>query len=195
MKTKFDQSYWEKRYQSGQVGWDIGKVSTPLKEYIDQLTQKEMSILIPGAGNGYEAGYLWKQGFENTHILDISKTALDNFNSAFPYFYYKNIHLGDFWAHQGKYDVILEQTFFCAIDIHLRKSYVEKIHDLLVPNGKVIGLLWSEEMGGDAPPFGGSIGEYRELFEDLFSIEIMEETHNSIATRAGRELFIKLIKK
>jgi hypothetical protein len=45
-------NYWEERYLKNEIGWDIGAVSTPLKEYIDQLTNKACRILIPGAGNG-----------------------------------------------------------------------------------------------------------------------------------------------
>jgi len=61
------------------MGWDIGYPSTPIKEYADQLTDKSIQILIPGAGNAYEAEYLWKQGFSNVHILDISEIPLKEF--------------------------------------------------------------------------------------------------------------------
>ena len=44
-------NYWEERYQKQDTGWDIGTISTPLKEYIDQLTDKKCRILLPGAGN------------------------------------------------------------------------------------------------------------------------------------------------
>ena len=50
-------NYWEERYQKGETGWDAGKITTPIKEYIDQLTNKNLKILIPGAGNGYEFDY------------------------------------------------------------------------------------------------------------------------------------------
>ena len=35
-----DRTYWETRYRSDETGWDLGGPSTPLKEYIDQLTDK-----------------------------------------------------------------------------------------------------------------------------------------------------------
>ena len=46
-RMELNESYWSTRYQQGQIGWDIGDVSTPIKEYIDQLENKELSILIP----------------------------------------------------------------------------------------------------------------------------------------------------
>ena len=49
---------WNDRYQNKDIGWDIGKISTPLKEYFDQLENKDLKIAIPGCGNAYEAEYL-----------------------------------------------------------------------------------------------------------------------------------------
>jgi len=57
-------NYWENRYQNQQTGWDIGEISSPLKAYIDQLEDKSIKILIPGAGNAYEAEYLFLNGFK-----------------------------------------------------------------------------------------------------------------------------------
>ena len=37
---------WENRYLNNDIGWDLGEVSTPLKEYFDQLENKEIKILI-----------------------------------------------------------------------------------------------------------------------------------------------------
>lgn len=57
-ETLLDAHYWNERYQNSATGWDIGAVSTPLKEYIDQLDSKEIRILIPGCGNAYVSAAL-----------------------------------------------------------------------------------------------------------------------------------------
>jgi|GEM_PF-3928663 len=31
--VQLDEQYWNNRYKTDQTGWDIGFVSTPLKEY------------------------------------------------------------------------------------------------------------------------------------------------------------------
>lgn len=31
------EEFWDRRYQTNDLGWDIGAVSRPLKTYIDQL--------------------------------------------------------------------------------------------------------------------------------------------------------------
>ncbi|MCB0465166.1 MAG: SAM-dependent methyltransferase, partial [Aequorivita sp.] len=61
----FYETFWNHKYLSGETGWDIGYVSTPIKEYIDQLSDKNLKILIPGGGNSYEAEYLFESGFNN----------------------------------------------------------------------------------------------------------------------------------
>ncbi len=57
---QLDEQYWSNRYQQGSTPWDIGEISTPIKEYIDQLEDKELRILIPGCGNAQEAGYCYQ---------------------------------------------------------------------------------------------------------------------------------------
>ena len=52
-----------------------------------------------------------------------------------------NVILGDFFEHTGQYDLIIEQTFFCAIDPKLREKYVAQSSALLKPSGKIIGVL------------------------------------------------------
>ena len=67
---KLTREYWNNRYLKGNTGWDIGEVSTPLKDLIDRLSDKNLRILIPGAGRAYEAIYLYKKGFQNVFVCD-----------------------------------------------------------------------------------------------------------------------------
>jgi methyl halide transferase len=55
---KDTENYWTNRYETASTGWDLGEPSMPLKTYIDQLENTAIKILIPGAGNAYEAEYL-----------------------------------------------------------------------------------------------------------------------------------------
>ena len=72
MNTFLSADYWSERYQNNQAGWDLGQISPPIKAYIDQLEDKNLRILIPGCGSGYEGSYLWEKGFTNVHLLDFS---------------------------------------------------------------------------------------------------------------------------
>ncbi len=100
---------------------------------------------------------------------------------------------GDFFQYEGPFDLILEQTFFCALSPALRKDYALKMHELLTPGGKLAGVLFDKDFGG-GPPFGGYAEEYRALFEPLFRIRTLAPCYNSIPPRAGTEVFILLEK-
>jgi SAM-dependent methyltransferase len=189
-----DQDYWDKQYASNATGWDLGKVSPPIKEYIDTLKDKNISILIPGCGNSHEAEYLLSQGFTNITLIDIAPTLVENLQKKFQNYPNIKIVLGDFFAHKGKYDLVIEQTFFCALPPTMRQKYVVEMHKILKEKGLLVGLLFDKTFES-GPPFGGSKAEYEQLFKDYFEFEIMETCHNSIAPRANSELFIELQKK
>ncbi|MCF6346687.1 MAG: TPMT family class I SAM-dependent methyltransferase [Flavobacteriaceae bacterium] len=186
----FNVNSWKDKYLNNATGWDIGHISTPLKEYFEQLENEDLSILIPGCGNGYEAEFLHNLGFKNVSILDIAEQPLENFNKRVPYFPKENLIHGDFFSHNGTYDLIIEQTFFCALNPILRKNYVKKISQLLVDNGKLVGLLFDFPLTEQGPPFGGSIKEYIKTFSQFFKIKTLERSYNSIDDRQGKELFI-----
>lgn len=191
---KLDAAYWQNRYESGSTGWDAGTPTTPLVTYIDQLENKELRILIPGAGNGYEVEYLHNKGFKNVFVVDLASIPLETLANRIPDFPKDHLICGDFFELKDSFDLIIEQTFFCAIDPLLRERYVQKMHDLLVDGGKLVGLLWSVPMNEDTPPFGGSKPEYERLFQSSFIIRYLDHCYNSIQPRKGRELFFLLIK-
>lgn len=192
---KFDQQFWDEKYRKKLTGWDIGYVSTPIKEYVDQLEDKSLKILIPGGGNSYEAEYLFRNGFSNVYVMDISAEPLKNIQFRIPDFPISNLLHQDFFKARGQYDLIFEQTLFCAIDPAKRMDYVKKMSELLKPERKLVGLLFQIPLNDDHPPFGGNRKEYEKLFKDKFEIQIMETAYNSIPPRAGNELFIKMKKK
>jgi 2-polyprenyl-3-methyl-5-hydroxy-6-metoxy-1,4-benzoquinol methylase len=192
MKQTIDKEFWDGRYENEQTGWDIGHASRPIKEYIDQITDKELRILIPGAGNSYEAEYLHNQGFKNVTVIDISNHPLENIKKRIPSFPTNNLIHQDFFELNGKFDIIIEQTFFCALNPNLRQDYVNKMHDLLNKNGKIIGLMFDAPLNTEHPPFGGNKKEYKKLFEPKFEIKTIELAHNSIEPRAGKEVLLIL---
>ena len=195
MNRELNMEYWNNRYLQQQTGWDIGSVAPPLKEYIDQLINKNISILIPGCGNAYEAAYLLQQGFKNVTLVDIAPAATAAVEGKLSTYINNGLQIitGDFFDLKTTYDLILEQTFFCALDPTLRSAYLEKMVSLLNPDGKLVGLLFNRHFEG-GPPFGGSKLEYEELFTPQFNIQMMDTAHNSIAPRAGTELFVKMTK-
>jgi SAM-dependent methyltransferase len=190
-----DKEFWNNRYKTEQTGWDIGYPSTPLKTFIDKIENKNLAILIPGCGRAYEAEYLHLKGFKNVTVIDLSPIALTEFSERVKSFPKTHLIEGNFFEHLGEYDLIIEQTFFCAIDPKLRKDYVRHSSKLLKENGKISGLLFAEEFGNDHPPFGGTKKEYQALFSTHYHLENIEIASDSIDARKGRELFISFKNK
>lgn len=184
-----DASYWAGLYEDSQTGWDIGYANPQLVAYFKTIQVKDIQILIPGCGNGYEAIWLVKNGFTNVTVVDLVATPLqsiqDQTNGQI-----KTIK-GDFFDLEGTFDLIVEQTFFCALDPSFRKKYVEKMEQLLHPDGELVGLLFSIEFERKGPPFGGLVKEYLPLFSKKLEILEMDTALLSIKPRQGTEVFFR----
>ncbi len=181
--------FWKNKYHNKQTGWDIGYPSPPITSYVNQIKNKNIKILIPGCGNAHEAEYLLSHGFRNVYVLDFVKEALINFKERFPDFPNSQLVCQDFFKYTNQFDLIIEQTFFCALPRDQRNEYSNKIKQLLVPNGKLIGLFFSREFDNPEPPFGGSKEEYESIFSENFNIKVLENCYNSIQPRKNNELF------
>jgi SAM-dependent methyltransferase len=184
----------------------MGRVSPPLQAYFEQLTDKRLSILIPGCGNSYEAAWLLENGFSSVTLIDISAMLMEKLRDRFRAFTESadplptgssnhppmapplRLITGDFFDLTGSFDLIIEQTFYCALDPALRKDYVEKMYHLLRPGGRLAGVLFDRDFEG-GPPFGGHKEEYAALFRQKFILKKIEPCYNSIKPRAGSELF------
>jgi len=175
----------------------MGRISPPLAAYIDQLKTRTQKILIPGAGNAHEAEYLWRRGFKNVFIAEIALKAINNFKKRVTDFPADHILHGDFFELQGKFDLIIEQTFFCALEPGYRLQYARQMHRLLNPGGKLVGLLFDFPLDPEnpKPPFGGSGEEYKRYFDGYFKFVVFETASNSHPARQEREIFMILEKK
>lgn len=189
MESKLNETYWSQRYLNNETGWDVGSPSTPLKEYIDQLENKNIKILIPGCGNAYEAQYLFENGFTNVFVIDLSPIPLQNLKKRLPDFPESQLLEGDFFDLTNHFDLILEQTMFCAIDPRLRMEYARKATEILNEGGKLVGVLFNREFEG-GPPFGGTKDEYVTYFSNHFQNVYLEPCYNSIKPRQNSELFM-----
>lgn len=195
MQNQLTANYWSNRYLNNQTGWDIGHISTPLKDFIDTLEDKNLRILIPGAGRAYEAVYLHQKGFKNVYVCDWAEVAFSHLKENAPDFPTENMLIGDFFQLDIEVDLVLEQTFFCALNPKLRPKYAEKMSEILAENGLLVGLFFGIKFPKAGPPFGGTKEEYLPIFESNFTILEMETAQNSIKPRQGSELFFRMMKK
>lgn len=182
---------WQSLYEAEDTGWDLGTISPPMKQLIDTLEDKSLKILIPGAGNSYEAEYLFEQGFTEVHVVDIATTPIENLKHRVPNFPHANLHVGDYFGLDGSFDLVLEQTFFCALPPERRRDYSRKTRQLLKQGGRHMGVLFDFPLTEEGPPFGGDAESYRNLFSGYFDIVKLERCNDSIETREGKELYFE----
>lgn len=194
--TLLDAEYWNAQYLSNTTGWDLGMPSPPLVDFIQTLKDKNLRILIPGCGNAYEAEYLLQLGFSNITLVDISADLVKKLQERFAGNANIRVIHSDFFDLVGKYDVVLEQTFFCALEPFMREKYVQQMRAILSENGVLAGLLFNRQFEKQGPPFGGNEAEYRQIFESNgLQILEMENCKNSVAPRANSEVFFRAVKK
>jgi SAM-dependent methyltransferase len=186
-----NEQYWEQRYQNNDTPWDIGYPSPAFVDFMSKVDFKTKSILIPGAGNAYEAHWLLEHGATDVTVVDISQLVVAKLKKEVgDSGVIKVINL-DFFKLEGQFDYIFEQTFFCALQPQLRKDYVAKMNSLLSANGMLFGLLFNTVFDRQGPPFGGDSNEYFELFSPVFTYFEVDYHPLSIPPRINSEIFFK----
>ena len=157
-----------------------------LVERINELSPKTMLDL--GCGNGELTKQISKELSIKSIGIDFSFMGKDVKGTQF-----KQIDTEHFKL-EKKFDLVIEQTFFCALQPNQRKDYVKKMAEVIKPGGKLAGVLFDFPLTEQGPPFGGSQEEFGKLFKPYFTITKMERCYNSIKPRMGNELFFELIK-
>ena len=56
-----NQDFWNQRYVTQSIGWDLGEACPAFVNYFDQQSNVNLRILIPGAGNAHEVDMLLKR--------------------------------------------------------------------------------------------------------------------------------------
>lgn len=192
---KFDARYWQNRYKGENTPWDIGAPSPALLAFFSTIPSKNSTILIPGAGNGWEASWLWENGFHQVHICDWASQPIENFLARCPLFPRSNTLVQDFFSLSMTFDYIIEQTFLSALEPDLWTAWSKKCADLLHQGGTLAGLLFASPFDAPGPPFAAAKPQYEMLLSPYFVIKYMEISKDSIPPRAGNELFFVATKK
>ena len=188
---------WERHYDEKDLRWDLDKVASPFVHLWEKRDIPPCKAIVPGCGAGHEVMFLAEKGFEVTAV-DYSHGAIRLLESAFE----KNSFLSevlhqDFFTLGRKYneifDLMLEHTFFCAINPGMRQDYVETASRILKPGGSLIGLFYeTNEDGG--PPFNTSQKDIEKYFSGSFRIESLSKTPHSVEQRRGKE-WLAILKK
>jgi len=192
MADVHQKEYWNSRWKEGKTGWDLGMPSPPLLHLVSILNPgKSSRILIPGCGNAWEAEWLAARGYTSITLVDIAPELCNMLEQRFARTPEVRILCADFFTLEGTFDLILEQTFFCAILPELREDYAAKMQELLSEEGILAGVLFDTDFSFEGPPFGGHAAAYRKLFEQYFSSVYIEPCAHSATPRAGTECLMQ----
>ncbi|XP_023871976.1 probable thiol methyltransferase 2 isoform X2 [Quercus suber] len=183
---------WEKSWEQGVTPWDLGQ-PTPILLHLHQTgALPKGRALVPGCGSGYDVAAIAcpERYVVGLDISDIAIKKAVELSSSLPNASYLNFLKADFftWNPSELFDLILDYTFFCAIEPDMRLAWAQRIRDLLKPGGELITLMFpiSDHVGG--PPFKVSISDYEEVLLPMgFRAVSIVDNEMAIGPRKGRE--------
>jgi SAM-dependent methyltransferase len=182
---------WDEKYRKGDVFWDRGAPSPPLRQYLERHPARGRA-LVPGCGRGHEVSLAVELGFDAVG-LDIAPTGIAEAKELYPKLADRFI-VGDLFnpaaALRGTFDVVLEHTCMSGLPPALRTSYRLGIDLTLRPGGLLIGVWFIDpdlDPGEEGPPFPFPVADLTALFSDGY--EVVDDYVPEVAFhgREGRE--------
>ncbi|WP_454762838.1 methyltransferase domain-containing protein [Cupriavidus campinensis] len=145
-----DPAFWDERFAQDFTPWDAHGVPAEFEAFAAALAPRP--TLVPGCGNGWEAGWLHARGWPVTAI-DFSAKAVASARRALGAAAVV-VREADFFAFtpEPRCELIYERAFLCALPPALRESYAERVAALLPPGGLLAGYFYIGETRG-GPPF------------------------------------------
>lgn len=182
---------WESAWAEGRTGWDAGAPAPALVRLLETGSLPPGRALVPGCGSGYDVFALARAGYD-AHGLDIAPTAARRFEQARGGLPGAQIHTDDFFTPAqdlGRFDVLWDYTFLCAIPPGLRPAWAAR-HAALLANGGVLATLLFPVVQDDptpttdedpGPPYRLHPGWVTELLGEhgleRVSLETVEKSH------------------
>lgn len=172
--------FWTVRYAAGKTPWDFGGVPSALKSFLERSSGSGR-VLIPGCGSGYEMQEFHAAGYD-VSAMDFSPAAVDQAKRVLGSLADRVI-LGDFFSYdfgERRFDLIYERTFLCSMTTTRWPEYVNRMADLLLPGGRLIGVFLYGQRPSSGPPFPITEPEAEQLFKKRFELVRSEAMTDSL---------------
>jgi SAM-dependent methyltransferase len=186
--------FWTVRYAAGKTPWDFGGVPSALKSFVERSSAPGR-VLIPGCGSGYEVQAFHGAGYD-VSAIDFSPAAVDQAKRVLGVLA-ERVILGDFFTYdfgQRRFDLIYERTFLCSMTPSRWPEYVNRMADLSVPGGKLIGVFLYGQRSQSGPPFPLIDTEAEQLFKKRFQLVRNEVMTDSLPLFRGMERWQEWLK-
>jgi SAM-dependent methyltransferase len=172
--------FWTVRYAAGTTPWDFGGVPLALKSFLERSSVPGR-VLVPGCGSGYEVQAFHAAGYD-VSAIDFSPAAVERAKRLLG-FLAERVILGDFFTYdfgQRRFDLIYERTFLCSMTPSRWPEYVNRMADLLLPGGRLIGVFLYGQRPSSGPPFPLTDPEAEQLFKNRFQLVRSEAMTDSL---------------
>jgi SAM-dependent methyltransferase len=134
---------WDALYRTGEIFWDKGAPSPPLREYFERHPARGRA-LVPGCGHGHEVALAVECGFDAIG-LDLAPTAIAEARALYPAIAARFV-VGDLFHPaaelRGAFDAVIEHTCMSGLPPALRADYRRGIDLVLRPGGLLIGVWY-----------------------------------------------------
>jgi len=178
--------FWETRFRERVTPWDAGAAPAKLKEWLEGRSAAR--VLIPGCGTGYEVRLFAEYGHDVLGIdfadaaLDAARRELGSLSGL--------LKKSDFFALQGRFDLVYERAFLCALPRARWPDWGRSMARLVRPGGELAGFFYLDD-NERGPPFGISRAGLNALLLEAF--ERVEDQPvpdvQSIPVFKGREIW------
>lgn len=182
---------WEEKYQKGEVFWDRGGPSLPMRQYLERHPVSGRA-LVPGCGRGHEVALAVEHGLDATG-LDIAPTGIAEARVQYPKLA-ECFVVGDLFnppaEMRGAFDIVMEHTCMSGLPPELRADYRRGIDLTLRPGGLLIGVWFINpalDPGHAGPPYPFSVTDLTALFADGYEIVADYVPDVAFEGREGRE--------
>lgn len=130
-----EKEYWDWWQDTNSTNeWAIQRSNTILHWVKKFADDKKINILDSGCGNGWFAVKL--SDFGNVTGVDLSEAHMREAAEKFPHIQFYGGDFISFDLPTAHYDLIVSQQVIAHV--HDQKQYIERIHELLAPNGHLI---------------------------------------------------------
>jgi len=185
------QTFWESRYQAGDMPWEKGAPSPGLVDFLAAHPKLARgTVCVPGCGTGHDVR-AWARAGLKASGFDIAPSAIRlaarrtrsaRLSAQF--------QAADFLhaASPLLFDWVFEHTLFCAIQPGERDEYVRALLRWLKPGGQYLAVNYLIP-DRDGPPFGTTRDELWQRFSPHFDL-LQEWVPRSYPNRTGLELML-----
>ena len=204
MLTQNLPEFWDNLYADGKDYWNFKKATPALLEFFKHPSCPATgSVLIPGAGFGYDAE-AWAERGHEVLAVDFAPTAVDELDHlSRKHKTLRSLDLDLFTLtpkdpKRGgqQFDIVYDYCTFSAIHPGRRDEFFEVCYKMLKDDGVLILFLYPLMNGKtlQGPPHATSEGELMARLGGVFDVVERIKPVNSIQGREGKEE-IWLLKK